>query len=66
MLLADNRKGPKVEFQVRYQGGRKQFDLLEGKDPERHARAFAEEQRKGPKGWAQIEEVTTRIIEKRR
>lgn len=66
MLLAGNRKGPTVEFQVRYQGGRKQFEFLEGKDPTKHARAFANEQRQKPNGWAQIERVTTAVIERKR
>jgi len=66
MLLATNRKGPKVEYLVRYQGGRKPFEFLEGKDPSKHARAFANEQRMKANGWAQIERVTTEIIEKKR
>lgn len=66
MLLSSNRKGPKVEYQVRYQGGRKQFEFLEGKDPDKHARAFAGLQREKANGWAQIERVTTEIVERKR
>lgn len=66
MILADKRKGPVVNYLVRYQGGRKPFDFLEGTDTTRHARAFAEEQRGKPNGWAQIERVTTEIIERKR
>jgi hypothetical protein len=66
MLLGNNRKGPEVSYNVRYQGGRKQFAKLEGKDPTQHARAFANEQRAKEGGWAQIERVTTEIIERRR
>ncbi len=65
-MLLSNRKGPQVQYQVRYQGGRKQFDHLEGKDPARHARAFASQQREKEGGWAQIERVTTEVIERRR
>ncbi|WP_066803271.1 hypothetical protein [Sphingomonas asaccharolytica] len=64
-MLLTNRGGPQVAYQVRYQGGRKQFDRLEGKDPAIHARAFAAEQRtKG--GWAELARVTTEIIERKR
>lgn len=66
MILPQSRKGAKVEYQVRYQGGRKQFDFLEGPDPARHARAFAEAQREKPGGWAMIERVTTETIERKR
>lgn len=66
MILGNNRKGPEVCFQVRYQGGRKQFAKLEGKDPSVHARAFAAEQRTKENGWSQIERVTTEVIERRR
>lgn len=66
MLLSTNRKGPKVEYLVRYQGGRKPFEFLEGKDPDKHARAFAAAQREKANGWAQIERVTTEIIERKR
>jgi len=65
-MLLNKRKGPEVSYQVRYQGGRKQFERLEGKDPSVHARAFAEEQRSKKDGWAQIERVTTEIVERRR
>lgn len=66
MLISNARKGPKVEYLVRYQGGRKPFEFLEGKDPERHARAFANLQRQKANGWAQIERVTTEVIERKR
>lgn len=66
MLIGNARKGPVVNYLVRYQGGRKPFDRLEGTDPARHARAFADHQRKKPNGWAQIERVTTEIIERKR
>ena len=65
MLLSSKQRGPKVEYQVRYQGGRKQFDRLEGTHPQVHARAFAKQQRSKEGGWAQIERVTTEIIERR-
>lgn len=66
MLIGNSRKAPVVNFLVRYQGGRKPFDYLEGSDPSKHARAFAEQQRQKANGWAQIERVTTQIIESKR
>lgn len=65
MLLSSKRRGPEVVFQVRYQGGRKQFEKLEGQDPDVHARAFAKLQRAKPNGWAELSRVTTEIIERR-
>ena len=65
MLLGNTRKGPKVEYLVRYQGGRKPFEFLEGSDPAKHARAFAAQQRDKANGWAQIERVTTEIVERK-
>lgn len=64
-MLLSRRGGPQVVYQVRYQGGRKQFDRLEGADPSTSARAFAAQQReKG--GWAEIARVTTEIVERKR
>lgn len=60
------RRGPEVAFQVRYQGGRKQFDRLEGPDPAKSARAFAAQQRAKDNGWAEIARVTTEIVERKR
>ncbi|MBB3693036.1 hypothetical protein [Sphingomonas sp. BK580] len=65
MLLGNNR-GPKVAYEVRYQGGRKTFERLEGTNPTECARAFAEQQREEPKGWAEIARVTTEIVERKR
>lgn len=65
-MLTPQRRGPEVAFQVRYQGGRKQFDRLEGTDPTKSARAFAAEQRTKPNGWAEIARVTTEIVERKR
>lgn len=65
MLLSSKKRGPRVRYEVRYAGGRKPFDRLEGEDPEKHARAFAKLQRTKPNGWAQIERVTTEIVERR-
>ena len=66
VILSSRKRGPETVYQVRYQGGRKQFDKLEGKDPAVHARAFAASQRQKENGWAQIERVTTEIVERRR
>lgn len=66
MLLSSNLRGPKVAYEVRYQGGRKTFERLEGTDASECARAFAEEQRKAAKGWAEIAKVTTEIVERKR
>jgi hypothetical protein len=65
-VLLPNRRGPTVQFAVRYQGGRKVFDKLEGKDPAVSARAFAAEQRAQENGWTEIARVTTEIVERRR
>lgn len=63
-MILNNQRGPQVAYQVRYQGGRKQFDTLEGHDPKVHARAFAKQQRdKG--GWAELARVTAEIIERK-
>ena len=65
-MILNTRGGPKVTFQVRYRGGRKEFDRLEGKDPATCARAFAAEQRTKEAGWAEIARVTTEIVERKR
>jgi hypothetical protein len=65
-LILNKRGGPTVQFQVRYQGGRKQFDRLEGTDPIVSARAFAAAQREDGKGWAEIARITTEIVERKR
>lgn len=65
-MLLTNHRGPKVTYEVKYQGGRKAFDRLEGNDPEVYARAFADQQRQKDKGWAEISRVQTEIIERRR
>ncbi len=65
MLLTSKKRGPEVTYQVRYQGGRKQFDKLNGTDPSVHARAFAAEQRTKANGWAEITRVTTEMIERK-
>lgn len=66
MLLGNSKRGPEVAYQVRYQGGRKQFTRLEGNDPETCARAFAAQQREAKGGWAELARVTTEIIERKR
>jgi hypothetical protein len=65
-MLLSNRAGPKVAYEVRYQGGRKAFDRLEGADPATAARAFAASQRGKEKGWAEIARVTTEIVGRKR
>ena len=65
-MLLPERRGPKVTYEVRYQGGRKSFDRLEGTDPAASARPFAALQRTKEKGWAEIARVTTEIIERKR
>ncbi|MBB3910130.1 hypothetical protein [Sphingomonas desiccabilis] len=65
-MLLNNQRGPKVTYEVRYQGGRKTFDRLEGNDPDVFARAFAAQQRAKDKGWAEIARVSTEIIERKR
>ncbi|WP_375292284.1 hypothetical protein [Sphingomonas melonis] len=65
-MLLNTRSGPKVAFEVRYQGGRKAFERLEGTDPTTSARAFAASQRAKEKGWAEIARVTTEIVERKR
>ena len=65
-MLLGNKRGPQVTYAVRCSAGRKPFDKLEGTDPKVHARAYAKEQRAKEGGWAQIERVTTEIIERRR
>lgn len=64
MLLNNRKRGTEVSYLVRYQGGRKPFEKLEGNDPLVHARAFAAFQRE-KKGWAEIARVTTEIIERK-
>lgn len=65
-MILKSARGPVVSYQVKYPGGRKQFEKLEGKDPSVHARAFAGLQKAKDGGWAQIERVTTEVIERRR
>lgn len=64
-MILKNRGGPQIAYGVRYQGGRKQFDRLEGKDPTVAARAFAAAQREDG-GWAEITRISTEIIERKR
>ena len=64
-MLLPNRKGPTVDYAVRYSKGRKSFARLEGKDPTVCARAFAAQVRTEG-GWAEIARVTTEIIERKR
>lgn len=65
-MLLNRRGGAVVQYQVRYQGGRKVFDKLEGNDPASCARAFAAEQRTKENGWAELSRLTTEIIERKR
>jgi hypothetical protein len=64
-MLLPNRKGPTIEYAVRYSKGRKAFSKLEGKDPTACARPFAEQVR-ADGGWAEIARVTTEIVERKR
>lgn len=64
-MLLPNRKGPTIEYAVRYSKGRKLFAKLEGNDPAVSARPFAEQVRTEG-GWAEIARVTTEIVERKR